>query len=228
MSSQNSAKLAQGAHLEPSRLASERRGATGILTLAAMAQFADLHLAEIVESVAARDPTPGAGPTLAWTCALAAALVEMVSAVTLRKEPESPDAVEARRDRAHALRTAALSLADLDAAAYGDVLAVQRRRDEPGHPQRLRQALADAADPLVRIIETGREVADLAAAAVTDARGGVRGEAITALVLAESVARGGVPLVQLNLASDPEDPRRAQAREAAAAAADALQRTLGA
>lgn len=192
-----------------------------------MPEFADLPLSQIVESLAARDPTPGAGPTLAWTCALAAALVEMVSAVTLRKEPESPDAIEARRDRAHALRAAALALADEDAAAYRQVLAVQRRRDEPGHPRRLRQALADAADPLVRIIETAREVSELAAGAAEDARGGVRGEAMTAVVLAESVARGGVPLVELNLAGDPQDPRRAQVRETAGRAADALERTLG-
>ena len=192
-----------------------------------MSEFADLPLNAIVESVAARDPTPGAGPSLAWTCALAAALVEMVSAITLRKEPESPDAIEARRERAHALWTTALALADRDAAAYRDVLAVQRRRDEPGHPQRLRQALAAAADPLVLIIDTAREVAELATHAIADARGGVRGEAITALVLAESVARGGVPLVELNLAGDPQDPRRAQTREAAAAATDALHRALG-
>jgi formiminotetrahydrofolate cyclodeaminase len=203
------------------------RGAIGTLTLATMAEFADRSLAEIVDSVAARDPTPGAGPSLAWTCALAAALVEMVSAVTLRKEPENPAAIEARRDRAHELRTAALSLADADAAAYREVLAVQRRREEPGHPQRLREALADAADPLVRIVDTAREVTELAAAAVEDARGGVRGEALTALVLAEGVARGGVPLVELNLAGAPQDPRRAHVREAADNAAVALRRVLG-
>jgi formiminotetrahydrofolate cyclodeaminase len=192
-----------------------------------MAPFADRSLDDIVASVAAPDPTPGAGPSLAWTCALAAALVEMVSAVSLRQEPKSPGAIEARRERAHALRVSALSLADLDAAAYAEVLAVQRRREEPGHAQRLRRALADAADPLVRIIETAREVAKLAAAAVADARGGVRGEAITALVLAEGVARGGVPLVELNLAGDAQDPRRELVREAAAAAGDVLARTLG-
>jgi methenyltetrahydrofolate cyclohydrolase len=197
------------------------------MTMPPMPEFADLSLNEIIESVAARAPTPGAGPSLAWTCAIAAALVEMVSAVTLRKEPESPEAIEARRDRAHALRTIALALADRDAAAYGEVLAVQRRRDEPGHPQRLRHALAEAADPLVQIIETAREVAELSTGAIADARGGVRGEAITALVLAESVARGGVPLVKFNLASDPQDPRHAQVREAADAATDALQRTIG-
>jgi hypothetical protein len=104
---------------------------------------------------------------------------------------------------------------------------VQRRRDAPGHQQRLRQALADAADPLVRIVETAREVSELAVAAVADARGGVRGEAVTALVLAASVARGGVPLVELNLASAPEDPRRTLVRDAAEAAEAALDRTLG-
>lgn len=192
-----------------------------------MSDFADLSLSQILDAVAARDPTPGAGPTLAWTCALAAGLVEMASAVTVRKEPESPETIEARRDRAHALRMTALSLAERDAAAYREVLAVQRRREEPGHPQRLREALANAADPLVHIIETAREVADLATGAVADARGGVRGEALTALVLAEGVARGGVPLVELNLAGDPQDPRRAQVREAAAAATEVLQRTMG-
>lgn len=191
-----------------------------------MPAFADRPLVDIVGSVAARDPTPGAGPCLAWTCALAAALVEMVSAVMMRQEPESPAAID-RAGRARAQRTTALALADLDAAAYRDVIAVQRRRAEPGHPQRLRQALAEAADPLVRIVDTACEVAELAAAAVSDARGAVRGEAITALVLAESVARGGVELVELNLASDSHDPRRAHVREAAAAAADMLRRTLG-
>jgi formiminotetrahydrofolate cyclodeaminase len=192
-----------------------------------MARFADRSLAELVASVAARDPTPGAGPSLAWTCALAAALVEMVSAVSLRQDPSSPDGIEARRERAHALRLTALSLADLDAAAYGEVLAVQRRREEPGHAQRLRRALADAAEPLVRITETAREVAELAAGAVADARGGVRGEAMTALMLAEGVARAGVPLVELNLAGDARDPRCGVVREAAAAAGDVLARTLG-
>jgi methenyltetrahydrofolate cyclohydrolase len=195
--------------------------------LADPTNFADRSLAEIVASVASRDPTPGAGPTLAWTCALAAALVEMVSAVTLRQEPMAIGPIEARRDRAHELRVTAMSLADLDAAAYRDVLAVQRRRDEPGHPQRLRQALADAADPLVRIADTAREVVELAAGAVGDARGAVRGEAITGLALAAGVTRAVVPLVDLNLAGRPEDPRRDGVRATAAVADAALQRTVG-
>jgi formiminotetrahydrofolate cyclodeaminase len=195
--------------------------------LAHPTNFADRSLAEIVASVASRDPTPGAGPTLAWTCALAAALVEMVSAVTLRQAPETIGPIEARRDRAHELRVTAMSLADLDAAAYRDVLAVQRRRGEPGHSQRLRQALADAADPLVRIAGTAREVVELATGAIGDAHGAVRGEAITGLALAAGVTRAVVPLVDLNLGGRPEDPRRDTVRAAAAVADAALQRTVG-
>ena len=88
-------------------------------------------------------------------------------------------------------------------------------------------ARPNAADPLVRIVETAREVSELAAAAVADARGGVRREAITALVLAAGVARGGVPMVELNLASALEDPRRTLVRNAAEAAVGTLDRTLG-
>ena len=77
-----------------------------------------MTLAELLERVAGREPAPGAGPAAAWACALAAALVEMVSAVTLRAQPDEPAAVIARGERAAAARTAALDLAELDVAAY--------------------------------------------------------------------------------------------------------------
>ena len=41
--------------------------------------LADLPLGEVLERVAARTPAPGAGSSLALTCALAAALAEMAA-----------------------------------------------------------------------------------------------------------------------------------------------------
>jgi formiminotetrahydrofolate cyclodeaminase len=120
-----------------------------------------------------------------------------------------------------------MSLAEVDAAAYRDVLAVQRDRDAPDRAQRLRQALADAADPLVQIVETAQAVTELAEAAVRDARGGVRGEALTAIVLAAGVVRAGVPLVELNLTGHPDDPRRGLVRASSVAAEAALERMVG-
>jgi hypothetical protein len=52
----------------------------------------------------------------------------------------------------------------------------------------------------------------------------VRGEAVTAAVLGEAVARAGGPVIDLNLASARADPRRARARELARSARADLER----
>lgn len=192
-----------------------------------MTSLSDSSLAALVQRVASTDPAPGAGPSLAWTGALAAALVEMVSAIALRNEATNAAAIASRRDRAAALHAQLLELADHDVVAYSEVLSVLRRRDEPGHGGRLREALSDAADPPLAIVEIAAEISSLAADAACEARGAVRGEAITAAVLAEAVVRAGAPLVDLNLAGARLDPRRARVRELAALARAGLDRALG-
>jgi formiminotetrahydrofolate cyclodeaminase len=194
--------------------------------LTTTSSLSETSLAVLAERVASIEPAPGAGPSAAWTCSLAAALVEMVSGVVLGQDPVDPAAVERRRDRAAVLRAGALALADEDVAAYSEVIAVLRRRDEPGHAGRLREALSRAADPPLRIVELAAEVTRLAADAAAEARGGVRGEAMTAAVLGEAVVRAGIPLVDLNLASVRDDPRRARVRELAEGARADLDRAL--
>jgi formiminotetrahydrofolate cyclodeaminase len=188
---------------------------------------ADQPLAALLDQVASGDPTPGAGPSMAWTCALAAALVEMVCAVELRKEPPDQAANARRRERAAELRASALELADADAVAYGEVIAVLRRRGEPGHGQRLRDALSDAAEPPAALAGTAAEVARLAADAAADARGAVRGEAVTAAVLAEAAVRAAQRIVALNLGGAAGDPRRARVDALAASARADLERATG-
>jgi formiminotetrahydrofolate cyclodeaminase len=174
--------------------------------------FAELPLAGVLELVASAQPTPGAGPSLAWTCGLAAGLVEMVSGVSLRQQPADRDAIEQRRQRAAMLRGTALTLAQADSAAYGEVLAAQRRRGEPDHASRVRDALQAAADPLVAIVEAAAEVTRLAVAAGEAVRGGARGEAIAAAELGRAVVCAGAALVELNLAGARDDPRVARVR----------------
>lgn len=190
-----------------------------------VAGASDSTLGEILAQVASSAPAPGAGPSLAWSSALAAALLEMVAAVMLRHAPADP-ALERRRDRAAELRARALALADEDVRAYTDVLSVLARRDEPGHGRRLRDVLSAAADPPLRIAEVAAEITGSAADAALQARGGVRGEAMTAAVLGEAVVRGVVPILELNLAGATDDPRRARIRELAAAARADLDRAV--
>jgi hypothetical protein len=85
-----------------------------------------------------------------------------------------------------------------------------------------------AADPPLRIARVGAEVTSLAADAAADARGGVRGEAVTAAVLGEAVVRAVVPVIELNLAGAPDDPRRTAAADLARRATDDLRRAGGA
>jgi len=180
--------------------------------------MADSSLSELLARLATTAPAPGAGPAAAWTCALAAALLEMVVATEMRREPGDAPAARRRRDRAGALRERALALADTDVAAYRAVLEVRRERDLPGHATRLAEALSAAADPPVAIAEAAAEVARLAADAARRARGGVRGEAITAAVLAEAATTACVALVELNLGGAPDDPRLERVRALAASA----------
>jgi formiminotetrahydrofolate cyclodeaminase len=172
--------------------------------------LADYSLTDLLDRVASSEPSPGAGPSAAWTCAFAAALVEMVSAVALRKDPPDRAATERRRVRAAELRERAAQLADADVTAYTEVLAALQRRGEPGHGRRLRNALSNAADPPAALAALAAEITRLAADAAAEARGGVRGEAITAAVLAEAVVRAAHRIVELNLAGAAGDPRRAE------------------
>jgi methenyltetrahydrofolate cyclohydrolase len=170
--------------------------------------------ADLLERVASSDPVPGAGPAAAWTCALAAALVEMVSAVMSRRDGDGSGELAARSERAAAIRAGTLALAGRDMAVYREVLAVRSAAD----PELLRAALAAAADPPLLIAEAAAELTGLAADAFAGSHGAVRGEAVTAAVLAEAAARAAAAIVVFNLAGDPADPRRDRARELVAQA----------
>jgi formiminotetrahydrofolate cyclodeaminase len=186
--------------------------------------LADSSLAELAARVASDEPAPGAGPSSAWTCALAAALVEMVSAVALRNEPDDADAAERRRVRAGALRERALELADEDVVAYTAVLTALGGPGGAGRGAAISDALSQAADPPLAIAETAAAAAELAADAAAEARGAVKGEAITAAVLAEAVVRACASIVDMNLGGAPGDARRARVRELADAARTDLAR----
>lgn len=168
-----------------------------------------------LDDLGSDSPAPGAGAAAAWTCALAAALVEMVAGVVLARGTERPE-LEQRRARARELRSTALRLADEDQAAYRAALAAA--------PGDTRAALAAAAAPPLAISEAAVETARLATDSIRDATGPVRGEAATAALLAAAAARAAAGLVELDLAGTPEDPRLPRARRLVEEAAEAAER----
>jgi formiminotetrahydrofolate cyclodeaminase len=151
----------------------------------------------------------------------------MVAAVAIAHGDDTGEA-ERRGVRARELRLRALELADADVLAYRRVMDTLARRTEPGHGQRLREALSAAADPPLEIAGIAAEVARHAADSVAGARGGIRGEAITSAVLAEAVVRVARGVVEMNLGGQAGDPRLARVAALADSAAADLARATGA
>jgi methenyltetrahydrofolate cyclohydrolase len=180
--------------------------------------FGERTVEGFLADVAARTSAPGGGAVAAVTVAAAAGLVAMSARYA------SGDAVAGLAQRADAERTAALRLADADAAAYGDVLAALRApTTDPDRASRVRTALERAAEVPLHIAQAGARIADLAAAVTAVGNPNLVGDTRAAALLAEAAARAAAELVRINVELGELDPAVARAAvtavEQAAAAA---------
>jgi len=182
------------------------------------APLAELPLGEVLERVAARTPAPGAGSSLAMTCALAAALAEMAARF------DRSDGAAARIARAQDLRAWALALVETERHAYGPVLAALRGdRADPEREARIARARATASGSPLNIARAGSELATLAAECAEHTSPHLLGEALAAARLAGAASRAAAEIVQINLRGQPADPRPAKAAALARAAEAVLQ-----
>ncbi len=191
---------------------------TGVAGIESVPDYPGLPLARFLEMVACREPAPGGGASAAVAVALAAALAGMAARFSTERLAEA----ESLAGKADELRGRALPLARADAAAYGRVLDAYRnpRDDEAGRRRRIREALSGAADVPLSIAEIGAEVAGISARLAEEGNPNLRGDAVTAAVLAGAGVRAAVTLVEINLrAAGAEDDRLSRARELLAATA---------
>ncbi len=187
-----------------------------------MARAADellrLRFGELLDRLAAEGPTPGAGAVAALTAGMAAGLVGMVAGASLNWG-EAP-AVAAQ---ATALRRRLAPLAAANAQAYEDALA-SLALPESVHPDSRSHAIVTAldraADIPLRIVAAANDVAFLAAEAAHWGEPALRPDATAAALLAAGAARSAAHLVEVNLATGPEDERVLRARSLAASAQD--------
>ena len=167
--------------------------------------LAEQPLATLLAEIAAATPAPGGGSTAAVACALAAALAEMSAGPP--------------HERAAALRTRALELAEDDLTSYARVLEAERvPADDETRTERVRAALSAASGTPLAIAAVGCEIAEIAAEVTRGARLHVEGDAAAAALIAEAATRAAARLVELNLAGMPDDVRHRTAGEYAARA----------
>ncbi len=190
-------------------------------------------LGRFLDQVASGEPAPGGCAAAAVTVALAAGLVAMAGRFSAgrmdARDDAEPGEVVDLVARAEELRARVAPLAQADADAYGRVLAAMRLPREPDPAARrlaVRSALSAAADVPLAVAEVAAETADLAAVLAEAGNPNLRGDAVTAGLLAEAGAWSAACLVEINVGAG--DERAVRAGNLAHAAAGAARRAMDA
>ena len=153
--------------------------------------YVEHRLSDFLELVGDRSPAPGGGAVAAVTASLSASLVTMAARYSVDRLARGELAV----DEVLALGRRADALADEDAAAYSAVLAAR----SGGHGEALGTALRRATEVPLEIAETAASIARVAAEVYLEGRRDLRGDAATALLLAEGATRAAAYLVEVNV-----------------------------
>jgi formiminotetrahydrofolate cyclodeaminase len=101
-----------------------------------------------------------------------------------------------------------------------------RCKPGPERDERLRAALDEAAAAPLAIAGCAAELAELGLIALSSGSEHLRGDVVTGVLLAEAACASAVRLVELDLATSPDDPRHAEARRSAEVAAAARRQAL--
>lgn len=165
-------------------------------------RFADASVRDVLESLAAKTPTPGGGAAAALAAAVAAALAQMVISYSLGKKSLKDHAALHHRAQQSlaAMRQHALDLVEADADAYralSDLLKLaeddpRRRRDMPAAVQKA-IAAPDA------VLTLAGELLDLLQQMCGTTNPNLRSDVAVAAILAEGAARAAACNVAINL-----------------------------
>ncbi len=168
-----------------------------------------------LDALASAEPTPGGGAAAAMNTAVGAALVEMVTNLTIgkRKYAQYEETMREARDRAAQLRAHALELAQQDEAAFNKVMAAYAmpKDDEAAVQERtasIQAALVEAAEVPLRIAETAAEIVTLSQRILDGANVNLISDITVAVESANAALRSAKANVDINLAGLKDTERR--------------------
>lgn len=189
------------------------------------ASYLEGTLGRFLDQVSSKQPAPGGGAAAAVTVAMAAGLVAMAARFAVDHLADATDVVSC----AEVLRRRVAPLAQADADAYRDYLAATRLPREPRPEVRRRQvraARSRAAEVPLTVAEIAADVAGMAAVLAAGGNPNLRGDAITAALLAEAGAWSAACLVEINVGAG--DERAVRAGNLAHLASGAARRAMDA
>jgi methenyltetrahydrofolate cyclohydrolase len=177
------------------------------------------------EELAEQTPAPGGGAVSAVAVGMAAGLVGMGGRFSDDYLEEAFDLA----DKADVVRAHVLPLAQADAEAYEALLAARRiPRDDEDRDEAIAEAALEAARIPLEISAFAAEVGLMADRLASRGNPNLRGDVITAALIAAAAARACATLVRINLDESAEEFRQASehSRAAEAAAGRALSSLL--
>jgi formiminotetrahydrofolate cyclodeaminase len=197
-----------------------------------MRSFANHTLADYLAELAAPTPAPGGGAAAAVSGATAAALVEMVAGLSLKKSPDGADAALQQRTAAQmtTIRNELLALADDDAHAYDAFIHAMRLPKGEEHEREARnRAMSAAAERAAAVpLQALRTIGSVAEAArLLSGRSLVSAasDLDVALRFARAAGLSAAENVEANLPYIDDPETRATLASQTAAAVAALERT---
>jgi formiminotetrahydrofolate cyclodeaminase len=184
------------------------------------------ELGAFLDLVASREAAPGGGAVAALTLAMAAGLAAMAARLSPRQIADNASLA----DEADVIRRRAAQLADEDGEAYRAVLAAYsagRSAASVDGRTEVSRALDEAARVPLEMAALGARITELAARLARDGNPRLRGDASTAVMVAEAAVRSACHLVRINVAQGDGDTGLVRQAEAhVQTATDALS-TLG-
>jgi methenyltetrahydrofolate cyclohydrolase len=188
-------------------------------------RLSELSLRELMDLLASEERVPAGGTGAALVVAVAAGLVAKAARLSRSEWLEAGGAVA----QADTLRQRALQLAQSDAVAYEDALAMLANVDHIEPDRRdaaIQDALIRSAEIPLLISQTACDVSHLAADVAEAGNPELGADAAVAAVLAGAAARAAGHLVDVNLATVAEDERAARGEVFASKAASAARRAV--
>jgi formiminotetrahydrofolate cyclodeaminase len=185
----------------------------------------ELSIREVLELLASDERVPAGGSGAALVVAIAAGLVAKAARLSRSEWLDAGGAVA----QADTLRARGLSLAQSNAVAYEDALATLADIEQIAPERRdaaIQDALIRSAEIPLLISQTACDVSVLAADVAEAGNPEVGADAAVAALLAGAAARAAGHLVEVNLATVPEDERAARGEVFASKAASNARRAL--